>query len=260
MVKNAENGVNQMYPTVDKPYIVSFVGSNTLDFPYYCNISQGYYRADEDGNVTFSGFGPGTEMYCSGLTNWENMLVDNFTMNWTYQPANYTVKSDELKIVCGVVTFFFKRYVVKNNILASTEWQIDGRHFLGLDGNIEEYNLHLPENNDFNWRAFVRFFDDGRFVSFDRQECGNSCFTNVYGRYSLPENNKLVLWIDSVNVNCTWAGGGNTTEIRNGAELTFTILNYSTAGFQLQKIGSTQHNANLIGTWKNRDSYAMNYF
>ncbi|MDR1610893.1 MAG: hypothetical protein LBS08_05225 [Candidatus Symbiothrix sp.] len=91
-------------------------------------------------------------------------------------------------------------------------------------------------NIEDNWGIFVRFFFYGTFYSFDQQPCGNSCFTNIYGEYSTPASDELVLSVDSVNFNCSMAGGTNETEIRNGAKIRFKILNYSLDGFQLEKL------------------------
>ncbi|MDR2684826.1 MAG: META domain-containing protein [Prevotellaceae bacterium] len=256
-VENTETGENLIYPPENEPYIVVFRGSHTVDFPYHCNVAQGSYTVGENGNITFYSFSPMTEMYCGGLSDWEDLVVQNFTMNWTNQPAKYIVQSDELKIICDTITFIFKKFV-QNNILANTEWQIDGYKFLGKDENTAEYSLHLT-NEENTWGTYVRFLPDGKFVSFDQQPCGNSCFTTVYGRYSLPQNDQLILFVDSVNIDCTGAAGENTTEIRNGAELSFKILNYSGTGFRLQKIGSALPAANLLGTWKQKDICAMDY-
>jgi hypothetical protein len=139
--------------------------------------------------------------------------------------------------------------------LADTEWKIADHKFLGQDKNVENYSLTLhsdSENIENNWGTFVRFTSEGTFVSFDRQSCGNSCFTTVYGRYSLQGSATLILLVDSVNVNCTGVGGTNETQIRNGEQIKFDILNYSAVAFQLQKEG-TVSNSSILGKWCSGD-------
>ena len=233
-VEDKETSEILEYPSNEFPYIIEFKNNNDVYFLSHCNYSNGNYTVDENGNISFSGFMPGTEMLCPGITYWEDLIIGNFTMNWTYQPLKYIVNSTKLTITCGQTTLVFKKIFQQDNLLSNSEWRI-GPDFLGRDETVSEY-LFSRESVIFEpWGNFVRFFLDGTFCSFDRQMCGNSCFTTVLGKYSLLENEKLVLSVDSVNFNCTGAGGENKTEIRNGSEITFKILNFSTYGFQLQK-------------------------
>jgi len=151
------------------------------------------------------------------------------------------------------------KILVNNNFLSNTEWRIT-TDFLGRDETVDEYSFSTESFIFEPWGNFVYFSSDGTFCSFDRQECGNSCFTNVYGKYSLPENDKLVISVDSVNINCTGAGGENKTEIRNGSKITFKILNFSTYGFQLQKETETIIPFSATEMTKSVNNFSMNFF
>ncbi|MDR1683516.1 MAG: hypothetical protein LBS25_09080 [Candidatus Symbiothrix sp.] len=137
----------------------------------------------------------------------------------------------------GTTTLVFQQFVQRNDLLSNSEWRIDP-NFLGLDKNATAYNLHIESEDDEPWGTFVRFIDEEQFISFDTQSCGNSCFTKVYGKYSLPANDELVISVDSININCSMAGGTNKTETGKGEEIHFKILNFSADGFQLEKIHS----------------------
>jgi heat shock protein HslJ len=250
-LQNSETSETEEYPSQENSYIIEFNGNNDVAFPNHCNISAGKYFTDENGNISFSDFYPSTKVYCGSLSYWEDTVCQNLFYSQTYK-----VSADKLTIICGTTTLIFRKVVLQeNNILSNTEWKIANYHFLGQYPNTENYALTLhgeSENIGDNWGTFVRFTDEGTFISFDRQPCGNSCFTAVYGRYSVQDNSTLILLVDSVNVDCTGADGTNETEIRNGEEIRFEILNYSPAAFQLQKEG-TVPNSNIIGQWCSSD-------
>jgi hypothetical protein len=123
---------------------------------------------------------------------------------------------------------------VNDNPLSNSEWCINP-NYLGLDENVNEYSLSVKSDDIYSWGIFVSFFSDGTFCSFDTQPCGNSCFTKVYGKYSLPESGILTVSVDSVNFNCSGIGGGNKTEILNGSEIMFEISDFNKKGLKLKK-------------------------
>jgi heat shock protein HslJ len=228
-VRNSKPSEVLTYPTSEYPYIIEFMGSRTVNFPRHCNYLRGYYTADESGIIAFEYFGNGTEIYCPGITEWEMQVVSNLQ-----KAEKYQLSSDKLTITCGTTKLVFKSFVQKDNPLSNSEWRIDP-NYLGLDEKVNEYSLYVESDDIYSWGNFVRFFSDGTFCSFDTQFCGNSCFTNVYGKYSMPADNVLTISVDSVNFNCSGAGGENKTEIRNGNEITFKISDFNKNGLQLKK-------------------------
>jgi hypothetical protein len=234
-VRNGKASESLTYPAKEFPYIVEFRGSEMVYFPRHCNYSHGKYEADEEGKISFAEFGDGTEMYCTGISEWEYQMVQNLP-----NATEYKIYSDRLSIFCGATQLIFERIVQQDNLLANSEWQIE-QGFLGRDEDVREYSLSAKREYDplsstlYPWGYFVRFFSDGTFYSFDTQPCGNSCFTKVYGRYFLPQDNKLTIFVDSVNRDCTWANGTNETEIRHGRGISFEILDFSREGFLLRR-------------------------
>lgn len=41
--------------------------------------------------------------------------------------------------------------------------------------------------------------DEEKFQSYDSWECGNDCFTEVYGRYYFSEANQIKMEVDSIS-------------------------------------------------------------
>jgi heat shock protein HslJ len=252
-IRSSETPEILTYPAEEFPYIIEFQGNSDVYFPRSCNAHYGNYTTNENGYITFS-FGTMTEVYCEGLYEWEMRVVTKLP-----NAETYAISADKLTIYCGTTTLIFKRFALKDNILANTEWKIDDYKFLGFDESLNDYTLfkkNYTGNIEDGWGTFVRFTSEGKFVSFDQQPCGNSCFKKVYGSYSMTATDELIISIDSVNVDCTRTGadGENKTEIRNGSKIAFKILNYSNNGFQLQKIGTTQNN--LVGKWYTTDYHA----
>jgi heat shock protein HslJ len=229
-VSNSKTSETLTYPTEFHSYIIEFQGIRTINFPNYCNYSHGNYTANENGNIKFTKLGTGTRIDCEGIYELEMQIVLNLP-----NAEKYHINSDKLTITCGTTTLIFKRFVQQDNPLANSEWRIEP-NYLGIDESVNEYSLFVKDDAIHDLRNFVRFFSDGTFCSFDRQPCGNSCFTKVYGKYSFPESNILSLSVDSVNRDCSSAGGTNETEIRNDSEISFKILNFSQYGFKLKKI------------------------
>ena len=66
----------------------------------------------------------------------------------------------------------------------------------------------------------ITFSKNGNFVSKYYAECGNDCFTKVYGKYHLLKENKISIKSDSI----TYYGICKAeTEIRNSEPKTFII-------------------------------------
>lgn len=129
---------------------------------------------------------------------------------------------------------------LQDGMLADSEWKITNDMFLGLDEAASDYSLAKPnpENMADEWGVFVRFSSDGTFYSYNRESCGNSCYTKVYGRYSLPENDVLSICVDSARIDCTMELSGKNNEFRTGSgiAITFKVSNYGANGFQLQQL------------------------
>lgn len=89
----------------------------------------------------------------------------------------------------------------KNNFandLKSTSWIIKQGGLIDLDG---EKTFHLSKRIDtaliFNFYA-IDFLDEVRFISYDSWECGNDCFTQIYGRYYFSKKDQIEMQVDSI--------------------------------------------------------------
>lgn len=84
------------------------------------------------------------------------------------------------------------------NYLKNTQWFVDSEALLHSDG--EEVYL-LSRRTDsatrFNVQA-MDFLDDEKFMSYDSWECGNDCFTKVYGRYVFTGADQVEMQVDSI--------------------------------------------------------------
>lgn len=85
-----------------------------------------------------------------------------------------------------------------SNELKSTSWIVHEGGLVNIDG---EKNYHLSKRNDtaliFNFHA-IDFLDEEKFKSYDSWECGNDCFTEIYGRYYFKEVNQIKMEVDSI--------------------------------------------------------------
>lgn len=83
------------------------------------------------------------------------------------------------------------------NHLKNTEWIVDVGGLILPNGE-QSYTLS-PKNTAllFNFHA-IDFLDSEKFVSYNSWECGNDCFTKVYGTYSFTETDRITMAIDSV--------------------------------------------------------------
>lgn len=84
------------------------------------------------------------------------------------------------------------------NYLKNTQWFVESEVLLHSDG--EEVYL-LSRRTDsatrFNFQA-MDFLDDEKFTTYDSWECGNDCFTTVYGRYSFTGTDQVEMQVDSI--------------------------------------------------------------
>ncbi|MGE8431632.1 hypothetical protein [Chryseobacterium joostei] len=84
------------------------------------------------------------------------------------------------------------------NYLKNTNWIVDSGGLMTPDG---EKTYDLSKRIDtaiiFNFHA-VNFLDEEKFKSYDAWQCGNDCFTEVYGRYYFTEANQIKMEVDSI--------------------------------------------------------------
>ncbi|WP_228422246.1 hypothetical protein [Chryseobacterium aurantiacum] len=84
------------------------------------------------------------------------------------------------------------------NYLKNTNWIVDSGGLMTPDGE-KTYDLSKRIDNAiiFNFHA-VNFLDEEKFKSYDAWQCGNDCFTEVYGRYYFTEANQIKMEVDSI--------------------------------------------------------------
>lgn len=84
------------------------------------------------------------------------------------------------------------------NYLKNTQWFVDSEVLLHSDG-VEVYLL--SERTDSATRSNFQamdFLDEEKFTSYDSWECGNDCFTTVYGRYFFIAIDQVEMQVDSI--------------------------------------------------------------
>lgn len=86
-----------------------------------------------------------------------------------------------------------------SNYLKNTHWIVNSGGLIIPDGE-KTYSLSKRINSAviFNFHA-VNFVDEEKFQSYDSWECGNDCFTEVYGRYYFSEANQIKMEVDSIS-------------------------------------------------------------
>ncbi|WP_347217495.1 hypothetical protein [Chryseobacterium sp.] len=84
------------------------------------------------------------------------------------------------------------------NYLKNTEWIVNEGGLITPDGGKTYYMSPRDTALIFNFHA-VHFLDAEKFKSYDAWQCGNDCFTGVYGRYYFTEKNQIEMEIDSIS-------------------------------------------------------------
>lgn len=83
------------------------------------------------------------------------------------------------------------------NYLKNTEWIVNEGGLITPDS-AKSYNLSPRDTTlIFNFHG-VSFSDAENFRSFDSWQCGNDCFTGVYGKYYFTEKNQIQMEVDSI--------------------------------------------------------------
>ena len=84
------------------------------------------------------------------------------------------------------------------NYLKNTRWIVDRGGLIAPDGDATyELSKRIDSALILNFHA-VNFVDEEKFESFDSWECGNDCFTEIYGRYYFTETHQIEMDIDSI--------------------------------------------------------------
>ncbi|AZA89314.1 hypothetical protein EG343_01050 [Chryseobacterium nakagawai] len=83
------------------------------------------------------------------------------------------------------------------NYLKNTEWIVNEGGLIIPEGG-KSYDLS-PRDTAliFNFHG-VNFSDAEHFNSYDSWQCGNDCFTGVYGKYYFTEKNQIQMEVDSI--------------------------------------------------------------
>ncbi|MDR2282503.1 MAG: hypothetical protein LBE37_04810 [Sphingobacterium sp.] len=120
---------------------------------------------------------------------------------------------------CGNST---KQKTVFANYLKNSSWIINAGGLIAPDG---EQTFYLSQKSDtaiiYNFHA-VEFLDEVQFKSSDSWECGNDCFTSVYGRYHFIDTNRVKMEVDSIAYSGTCAA--DTKVLKTSEAMTFDIV------------------------------------
>ncbi len=106
-----------------------------------------------------------------------------------------------------------------DNYLVGTRWAVF--HLFCLSDDVESYNLkRVTPERGFSYGNWLSFVDSTNFMSGYSAPCGNDCFTTVYGKYKLIEDEKIVVSVDSVTYDGDCAA---PTEYREKKKTIFNI-------------------------------------
>jgi len=95
-------------PVIVDNYAIVFKEDGTVEFPLNCNISGGNYIVNPNsfiaiyGSISFSGFYPGTDRACSGLSN-----LEDFVVNKLLKARMYSARGNNLTIECEDYTYLY---------------------------------------------------------------------------------------------------------------------------------------------------------
>lgn len=117
------------------------------------------------------------------------------------------------------------------NKLKNTHWIIDSGGLIAPDGDTTyELSRRVDSALILNFHA-VHFVDEEKFESFDSWECGNDCFTEIYGRYYFVQAHQIEMEVDSIHKSGTCEA--STKIFKPAKEMTFDMVE---KGKQLQLI------------------------
>ena len=84
------------------------------------------------------------------------------------------------------------------NELKNTHWIVDSGGLIAPGGDkIYKLSKRIDSTLILNFYA-VNFLDEEKFESYDSWECGNDCFTEVYGRYYFTQADQIEMEVDSI--------------------------------------------------------------
>lgn len=85
------------------------------------------------------------------------------------------------------------------NELKNTHWIVNYGGLISPEGE-STYDLSKRIDTAFilNFHA-IDFFDAEKFSSYDNWECGNDCFTKIYGKYYFTEAHQIRMEVDSIS-------------------------------------------------------------
>jgi len=117
------------------------------------------------------------------------------------------------------------------NELKNTHWIVDSGGLIAPGGDkIYELSKRIDSVLILNFHA-VNFLDEEKFESYDSWECGNDCFTKVYGRYYFTQADQIKMEVDSIRKTGTCEAPTQT--FKPAKDMAFDIVK---KGKQLQLI------------------------
>lgn len=83
-------GQSTTYFGSDGPYRLAFDTETVFSLSPSCNYSGGDYEV-EGNRISFTRIGPGTEMYCQSLSDWESFFVNRLSASHSYVATGSTL-------------------------------------------------------------------------------------------------------------------------------------------------------------------------
>lgn len=83
-------GESTTYFGGDEPYRLAFDTETAFSLNPSCNYSGGRYEV-EGSRISFTRIGPGTEMYCQSLSDWESFFVNRLLASHSYVATGSTL-------------------------------------------------------------------------------------------------------------------------------------------------------------------------
>ncbi len=83
-------GESTSYFGGDDPYRLTFDTEDTFSLSPSCNYSGGDYEVGEN-RISFTRIGPGTEMYCQSLSDWESFFLTRLSDSRSYVATGSTL-------------------------------------------------------------------------------------------------------------------------------------------------------------------------
>ncbi len=150
----------------DSDVMISFAGSNYM-LDAGCNSINGVYQADEESNkVTFTA-GAMTEMYCEGIMELENEMIQIFS-----QIESYEMDSESIELIGSETSLSLVKPIPVT--LSGTSWELSQLLMddaMVSDVMFEQSTLTLSESGSISGKAMCNsmmgsYQTEGKWISF----------------------------------------------------------------------------------------------